>query len=261
MELTKNRLDTYFNRLKEQNPSRITINGMVFCTEKNPFGIQLPPFKPSTDGDWVCNLGGDSSQFRFVWPPDLAIIVTGATTQLDEVRMRPADDSNLQRAFKSYDDSDRTKDSIHCEISSQIGNYAVVGGAIGSVLVAAAAIIIAAILCAFALVVRVFIVALAAVLGSYLGALVGQLIGAGIGQLVDHLSDFDKLGKNIESNSNCLLAISGTWVTDIFHQHNEIHDIEAVTILCTPTDPTTPPILLASAVSIGRCPAGGNPIM
>lgn len=257
----KSAYDTYFARLKEQNPNRITLNGMVACTQKNPFGIQLPPFTPSTDGDWVCNLGGDSSQFRFVWPQDLAITVAGATSQLDEVRMRPADDSDLQRAFKSYDDPERTKDIIHCEITSNIGNYSVVGGAIGSVLVTAAAIIIAAVLCAFTLVVCIFIIALAAAIGSYLGALIGQLIGAGIGQLVDHLSDFDKLGKNIEANSNCLLAISGTWVTDIFHQHNEIHDIEAVTILCNGTDSTTPPILLASAVSIGRCPAGGGTIV
>ena len=114
----------WFRRLKEQTPRTITMAGVVRCAGRNSFGLQLL----GTDGDWTTNLG----QLTLAAPIDLPMTVPGVTSQVDEVRTRPAPGSGLDHAFKSYNDDAHTVDILHCEISANQGSYSVVGGAIGS---------------------------------------------------------------------------------------------------------------------------------
>ena len=101
---------------------------------------------------------------------------------------------------------------------------------------------------------------IAAAIGAAIGGAVGGLVGAFIGWLIDEISDFDKLGETIEANTRCTLFVTGRWVTDISHEHNEIHDIEAVSTACpmidVPKQPQTANV--AAVVAIGRQPAGGG---
>ena len=74
------------------------------------------------------------------------------------------------------------------------------------------------------------IIAALAAAGAYsVGGFAGNLIGGGIGWLVDEFSDFDKNGKAI--SKGCVMKLTGRWVTDKSHQHNEIHDIESAQIV------------------------------
>ena len=256
----------WFSRLKTHNPDKITIQGMVKCAGKNPWGLQ-----PWTDGDWTCNMG----DLKLVSPSDLIVTAPGAATQVDEVRTRAAPGSGLGQAFKSYNEGDCNPgntaacktDILHCEISSHVGSYSVVGGAVGSVIGAVVGGIVGAALCAaitfftFGLgaALCVALIALGIAVGAAAGFFVGSLIGSAIGELVDALSDFDRLGKTIEENRNCILFVSGTWVTDTSHQHNEIHDIEAVTIVECDVRSAASGLRLAGAVGIGRHPSDRDP--
>ncbi len=251
----------WFTRLKEQNPKTITIAGRVFCAGRNPWGLQ-----PFTDGDWASNIG-NKNDLRLVDPTSLPITAPGAVDQMDEVRIRAAPGSGLARAFRSFNEEECKNDILHCEISSHVGSYGVVGELVGGVAGAIVGAIIGAAICAtlsfftfgLAAVLCVLIVAALIAAGALAGALVGGLIGSGIGALVDEITDFDKLGKTIESNQNCLLFISGTWVTDTGHQHNEIHDIEGVTIVDCGVGSSSSGLRLAAAVGTGRHPSGIYP--
>jgi hypothetical protein len=247
----------WFSRLKSQNPDTITIAGVAKCVGRNPFGLQ-----PWTDGDWTCNMGN----LAVASPTDLAITAPGATDLVSEVRLRPAPGSGLEHAFYSFNEEAHTTDILHCEISSHIGSYSVVGGAIGSGLGTAAGIG-AGIAACIALGIFTFgigaavcalIVAALAAAGAAGGGLAGDAIGATIGWIVDELSDFDKAGKSIGPGTCAFLT--GKWMTDTSHQHNEIHDVESVqTFACgiKVVDPGLHPV--GAVVGIGRQPAGtGN---
>jgi hypothetical protein len=190
--------------------------------------------------------------------------------------MRAAPGSGLAVAFKSFNEKechdDHSKcitDILHCEISAHQGTYSVVGGAVGSVAGAAIGIGLGLAACG-ALGIFTFgigaalcllIVAILAAAGAWAGGAAGDALGAFIGWVVDELSDFDKLGKTIEANRNCTLFVTGTWVTDISHQHNEIHDIEAVQIgKCRPLVEAPPlhPLSDVAVVAIGRQQHGTN---
>ncbi len=253
----------WFTRLKEQNPKQITISGTVKCAGQNPFGLQ-----PWTDGDWTCNIG----DLTLAAPSDLPVTAPGALFQADEVRLRAAPGSGLANAFPSFNEDALTTPILHCEIGSHIGSYAVVGGAIGAVAgaVAGGAIgaAVGAAICAalgvvtfgIALIACVIVaVAIGAALGAAAGGFLGDFLGAVIGAIVDEVSDFDKLGKTIESNQNCTLFLTGTWVTDTSHQHNEIHDIEAVQVVAC-SGFAGPPLHpnAVGVVVIGRQPAGNG---
>ena len=257
----------WFGRLHEQSPKTITMCGQAKCAGRNPFGLQ-----PWTDGDWTTNLGS----LTLCSPVDLPVTTAGAATQVDEVRMRAAPGSGLTVAFKSFNEKechdDHSKcitDILHCEISAHQGTYSVVGGAVGSVVGAAIGIAVGIGACV-ALGIFTFgigaalcllIVAILAAAGAWAGGAAGDALGAFIGWVVDELSDFDKLGKTIEANRNCTLFVTGTWVTDISHEHNEIHDIEAVQIgNCRPLVEAPPlhPLSDVAVVAIGRQQHGTN---
>jgi hypothetical protein len=244
----------WFGRLKEQTTRTITMAGIVKCAGRNSFG-----FQPVSDGDWTCNLG----ELKFMLPLDLQVTAPGAGDQVDEVRLRAAPGSNLVHAFPSFNDEAHTVPTLHCEITAHAGDYAVVGGAVGSVAGLVAGIAIGLAICAAAGIFTfgigaalcALIVAILAAVGAFAGGVVGDAVGAFIGWVVDELSDFDKLGKTIESHFNCTIIITGRWVTDISHEHNEIHDIEAVQI----TDCDWPKLHpVTGVVGIGRAPAGGD---
>jgi hypothetical protein len=207
----------WFTRLKEQNPNQITISGTVACAGTNPFGLQ-----PFSDGDWTSNI----TSLGLLAPPDLPITAPGATTQVDEVRLRAAPGSGLAHAFRSYNEDSLKTPILHCEISAHAGAYSVVGGAIGSGLGAAAGVAAGVAACA-ALGIFTFgigaalclmLVAIAVAAGAVLGGAAGDLVGAAIGTIVDELSDFDKLGKTIEAFGRCIISLTGKWVTDTSHQ-------------------------------------------
>ena len=243
----------WFSRLKEQTPRTITMAGVVKCFGRNSFG-----FQPFSDGDWTCNLG----ELKLLAPLDLPVTVSNTLfDQVEEVRRRAAPGSGLVEAFPSFNDDAHTVPILHCEITAHAGDYAVVGGAVGSVAGLVAGIAIGLAICAAAgiftfgigALLCALIVAVLAAIGAFAGGVVGDFVGAFIGWVVDELGDFDKLGKSIESHFNCTIIITGRWVTDISHEHNEIHDIEAVQI----TDCNWPKIHpLTGVVGIGRAPAG-----
>ncbi len=109
-------VEWFFNRLKEQDPSSITITGLVECAGKN---TGLPPLN---DNDWTFNLFAD---FRVDGP-----VLPGLDTA--EVRTRPAPGSGLPQAFETHDPNNGLE-VFHCEIGSRMGDYAAVGAAVGSV--------------------------------------------------------------------------------------------------------------------------------
>ena len=55
------------------------------------------------------------------------------------------------------------------------------------------------------------------------------------------------------------LFVTGTWVTDISHGHNEIHDIQSVGIVECGVGSSSNPLTIAGAVGIGRHPSGEDP--
>jgi hypothetical protein len=247
----------WFTRLKEQNPNQITIAGTVKCARENPFGVQ-----PFSDGDWTSNIG----DLALLDPPDLPITAPGAVTQVDEVRLRAASGSGLAHAFLSYNEDSFQTPILHCEISAHAGAYAVVGGAIGSVAGTIAGIAAGLAVCAalgiftfgIGAIACLLVVAIAAAAGAWAGGAAGDLVGATIGTIVDQLSDFDKLSKTIEALSRCIISLTGTWVTDTSHQHNEIHDIQAAQVVyCYVSGDTTSASAATAVVGIGRQPHGG----
>jgi hypothetical protein len=68
----------------------------------------------------------------------------------------------------------------------------------------------------------------------------------------------DKGSKTIEAFRNCIISLTGTWVTDTSHQHNEIHDVEAAQVVyCYLSGDTTNPQAATGVVGIARQPAVG----
>jgi hypothetical protein len=239
-------------RLKVQNPDRITVSAMIFCAGKN---AGVPPFN---DGDWTFNVGED---WAVTSPLDPALT-------MDEVRTRAAPDSGLARAFRTTDpDSPNPNRPIfHVEISSQIGNFGSVGSAIGSAAGTTAGVIAGAAICValglltfgIALAVCALIVAAAALIGAIAGGFAGAAIGGGIGWIADQFGDFEQRGKAVEAG--CQMFLTGRWVTDLSHQHNEIHDLEAAVIIeCGVTGSTSSGLELAGTVGTGRHPSGPDP--
>lgn len=242
----------WFRRLKVQSPENITISALVRCAGVNS---GIPPF---ADGDWTYNVGEAWAVVDPVEPP----------LTMEEVRTRAAPDSGLSRAFRTTDpgSDDPSRPVFHVEISSQIGNYGAVGAAVGSVAGAIGGMILGAVICAalglatlgIGFAVCALIVALGALLGGGLGGLAGAAIGGGLGWIADQLSDFDKLGKSVQQG--CQMFLTGRWVTDINHQHNEIHDLKsAVVIDCAMTGEGASGLEAAGAVGVGRHPSGPDP--
>ena len=245
----------WFTRLKKQSPETITITGLVRCAGKNPWGLQ-----PWTDGDWTFNIGQAPVTSGEGWA-----VLAPAGLDMNQVRTRAAPKSGLAQAFPSFNEPANAIPILHCEISSRVGSYGVVGGAIGSVAGAIAGGIIGAAICVglsfvtfgLAAVVCALIVAALILAGAAGGGLLGEAIGSAIGALADALSDFDKKGEAIRDG--CMVTITGTWVTDTSHQHNEIHDIEAMPIAECGVGSTASGLGLAAAVGIARHPSGPDP--
>lgn len=72
---------------------------------------------------------------------------------------------------------------------------------------------------------------------------------------------FEERGEAI--TRGCIMNLTGRWVTDSSHQHNEIHDIASAQLIeCTNCqDDTTGSSSsgLVAAVGIGRHPTGRDP--
>jgi hypothetical protein len=241
----------WFDRLHVQSPSTITMGGCVLCAGKNS---GIPPFH---DNDWTFNLGGPSLAL-------LAPIIAGLDVQ--EIRTRDAPGGGPAETIV---DPLTGQPALHCEIGSRIADYAAVGGAIGSVAGAIAGAAIGAAICV-ALGLATFgigaalcllIVALAILLGAAIGGVAGTAIGGVAGWIADEVRDFDERGEAI--TRGCIMNLTGRWVTDSSHQHNEIHDIESAQLIeCTDchTDATgSASSGLIAAVGIGRHPTGRDP--
>jgi hypothetical protein len=231
----------WFDRLKEQDPKEITISGLIVCAGKN---TGFPPFN---DNDWTFNVG--------------SLSVTGPTSlAVNEVRTRPAPPN--WPAFPSVDDPSEV-DVLHCEIGSHIGDFAAVGGAVGSVAGALAGAAIGAALGCLVLGIFTFglgcliAILIGAAVGALVGLAAGNAIGAGLGWIADELSDFDRRGKAIERG--CMLFLTGSWVNDAGHQHNEIHDIERATLIDCGITSSSRSLKLAAAVGTGRHPQDRDP--
>ncbi len=242
----------WFDRLFEQNPRTITMTGCVACSGKNG---GFPPF---SDNDWTVNLGG----------PTLAVLgPAGFGLTLNEIRTRGAPDGGP--AFPTFQQvNGATVDILHCEIGSLMGDIAAVGAAVGAVAGAIAGAVAGGIACAAlglatfgigALVCLIVVAALIAA-GAFAGAVVGDAIGAGIGWIGDQIAGIDEEGEAI--GPGCLMTLTGRWVTDASHQHNEIHDIESAQLIecndCLRATGVTSSALIA-AVGIGRHPTGRDP--
>lgn len=241
----------WFDRLFVQDPATITIAGCVLCAGKNS---GFPPFH---DNDWTFNLG----------PPSFALLSPledGLT--LDEVRNRDAPGAGP--AGEILDPSSGLP-ALHCEIGSAIGDAAAVGGAIGSVAGAVAGAVVGAVICA-ALGIATFgigaalcllVVAIAILVGAAAGFFVGDAIGAGVGAIIDEVKDFDEQGEAV--TRGCIMALTGRWITDSSHQHNEIHDVESVQLIecndCVGDGMGEASTGLVAAVGIGRHPTGRDP--
>jgi hypothetical protein len=242
-----------FNRLFVEDPSTITLAGCVLCAGKND-GIF-----PAADGDWTFNLGGSSLAVCFP-------TMTGL--DVPTIRTRAAPGSGLASSMPIFDDT-TDQPMLHCEISSNIGNYAAVGTAIGTVAGAAAGAAGGAGICAaFALAtfglggaLCLLLLAAATLLGAIVGFIVGDAIGSALGWIADQLSDFNEKGEAIAQG--CIVNFTGRWVTDIGHEHNEIHDIASAQLVecaACQTDATgTTSLCLIAAVGIGRHPTGRDP--
>jgi len=158
---------------------------------------------------------------------------------------------------------------LHCEIGSHIGDYAAVGAAVGSVAGAVAgaaigiAICIAAGIFTFGIgaALCLLIVAILILAGAVAGGVVGDGVGAVAGWIADKLSDFDEKGESV--SEGCLMALTGRWVTDAGHGHNEIHDVQSAQLIecnnCKDPKTGTSSAGLIAAVGIGRHPTGRDP--
>jgi hypothetical protein len=241
----------WFDRLHVQNPSTITMAGCVLCAGKNS---GIPPFH---DNDWTFNLGG----------PSLALldpIIAGLDVQ--EIRTRDAPGGGP--AETTIDPGTRLP-ALHCEIGSRIADYAAVGAAVGSVAGAIAGALIGAAICAaiglltfgIGAAVCLLIVAVAILLGAAAGGVAGDAIGGVAGWIADELSDFDERGEAI--TRGCIMNLTGRWITDSSHQHNEIHDIASAQLIecndCQDDKTGSSSSPLIAAVGIGRHPTGRDP--
>jgi hypothetical protein len=257
----------WFSRLKEQNTNPITIVGTPHCAGKNHFGIQ-----PFSDGDWTTNIGHEP--FKLVFPTDLALS-PGVTDPMVEIRTRAAFDSGIPKAFMSFNDGACSPDNpaacvtpiLHCEISSNIGGASVIGGAIGATAGVVGGLVAAAIICAalgaftfgigalLCLIIAAIVVAALALAGYIIGAFAGSVVGA----IMDAVSDFDKEGQFLEAHQQCVYKVSGRWVTDISHQHNEIHDITSIVLVECGVGSAGSALTFTGAVGTGRHPSGMDP--
>jgi hypothetical protein len=241
----------WFDRLHVQTPSRITMAGCVLCAGKNS---GIPPI---ADNDWTFNLGG----------PSLALldpIIAGLDVQ--EIRTRDAPGGGPAETIV---DPTTRQPALHCEIGSHIGDYAAVGAAVGSVAGAIAGALIGAAICVAAglatfgigAALCLLIVAAMILAGAVGGGVAGDAIGGVAGWIADELSDFDERGEAI--TRGCIMNLTGRWVTDSSHQHNEIHDIASAQLIeCTDcqndsTGSSSSPLI--AAVGIGRHPTGRDP--
>lgn len=241
----------WFDRLFVQDPSQITMAGCVFCAGKNS---GVPPFN---DNDWTFNLGLPLTL--------LSPVVAG----LDEmvIRTRPAPDNGPVQI--TFSEESLTHQILHCEISSHIGSYAAVGAAIGSVAGAVAGAVVGAAICAalglltFGIGAALCLLIVAAVIlaGAVVGGVVGNTVGGVVGWIADELSDFDERGEAV--TQGCLMNLTGRWVTDSGHGHNEIHDVDSAQLVecnnCTDGATGTSSSGLIAAVGIGRHPTGRDP--
>ncbi len=231
----------WFSRLIDQNPSTITAAGLIVCAGKN---TGFPPFN---DNDWTFNVGN----LAITDPTDLSV---------NEVRTRTAPGG--YPAFPTIDPGTKAE-ILHCEIGSHIGDFAAIGTAVGSVAGAIAGGVIAgAIGCAVAGIFTFGLACLIAILigvavGAIVGGFVGDAVGAGLGWIADELSDFDKRGKEI--HRGCQFFLTGSWVNDRGHQHNEIHDIERAVIIECGVTGAAAGALFGAAVGTGRHPQGPDP--
>jgi len=152
---------------------------------------------------------------------------------------------------------------LHCEIGSAVGDGAAIGGAIGTIGGAIAGGLIAAAVGCVVLGIFTFglgclvAILVGILIGAVAGLVAGNFIGAGVGWIIDQVSDFDRRGEAIQCG--CSLFISGPWVTDIGHQHNEIHDIESAVVIDCGFGSSGSPLQVAGAVGIGRHPQGVDP--
>lgn len=241
----------WFDRLFPHTPPNITLGGCVLCAGKNT------GFPPWNDNDWTFNLGG--RELTLLSPTDAGLNIA-------EIRSRDAPGGGP--AFPVLDPSSG-QPALHCEISSNIGDYAAVGAAAGSIAgaiggaIAGAAICVAVGVATFGigLLVCALIVAIAIAVGAAAGGMLGDAIGAGLGWIADELSDFDERGEAIERG--CIMNLNGRWITDSSHQWNEIHDIESAQLIectnCHDSSTGTSSEPLIAAVGIGRHPTGRDP--
>ena len=235
---------------------------MVVCAGKN---TGIPPWH---DNDWTFNLAHNFPRVPPLLPVDLTLLAPNtAGLDIHEILTRAAPGSGQSQSYSSLDPNHGDLPVFHCEIGSHIGDYAAAGGAIGSVagtafgIAAGVAACVALGIFTFGIgaALCLLIAAALAAAGAWLGGFAGNLIGGGIGWIADELSDFDKNGKAI--SKDCVMALTGTWVTDKSHQHNEIHDISSAQIIeCGNAIGMAPnPQGVVGAVGIGRHPIGPDP--
>ena len=234
----------WFSRLKRQEPSQITFYGWVDCALRN---VGWPAVPALDDGDWTFNLVEKRGSSPRSWQ-----VVTPGVASVDEVRTKVA--PGAERAEECHDHG---VDVFHCEISSSIGNGAALGGAIGAPVGLAAGAALCGVLGLFTFGLALLACAALLLLGATLGGTLGQLIGGGIGAIADAANDFDRQGEGI--TTGCYVALTGEWVTDRSHQHNEIHDIKSYSIVDCGSQVEGSPGQTAGAVGIGRHPTGPDP--
>ncbi|MDQ3666527.1 MAG: hypothetical protein M3410_08095 [Acidobacteriota bacterium] len=235
------------DRLKKQNPETITIAGLVVCKRRNLGGPNF--FDPSVfeDGDWNFNV---DAGFSVLMP-----LIPGLDA--NEVRTRAAPGSGQPQAFRAFQTEDQ-RQVLHTEISSRIGDCSVVGGAVGSVAGLVAGAILCGVLGLLTLGAGLLLCGLFMLAGAYLGGQIGGLIGSLVGEIWDEISDFDERGEVVEEGA--CMSMTGTWVTDKWHQWNEIHDVESAQIMeICGTAPAGAGVILMAAVGIGRHPTGRDP--
>jgi hypothetical protein len=241
----------WFDRLHVQDPRTITISGCIQCAGKNS---GYPPFN---DNDWTFSLG--EPRWAVLDP-----LIPGLT--LDEIRTRDAPgDGPAEKVI----DPATGNPILHCEIGSAIGDAAAIGGAIGSVAGAAvgAALGIAACIAlgiftfGIGAALCLLIIAIAVLAGAFAGGVIGNSVGAGIGWIIDEANDLDERGEAI--TKGCIMNLTGRWITDSSHQHNEIHDIESAQLVecndCHLDVTGSASSGLIAAVGIGRHPTGRDP--
>jgi hypothetical protein len=241
----------WFDRLHTQSPSTITIAGCVLCAGKN---TGIPPFH---DNDWTFNIGG--AGFALLAPIDAGLDMT-------EIRTRGAPGDGP--AFTVVDEGTGVG-ALHCEIGSHIGDYSAVGGAVGSVAGAVAGAALGAAICValglltfgIGAALCLLVVAAAILAGAVVGGVAGTAIGGIAGWVADEIDDFDERGEAV--TQGCVMALTGRWITDSSHQHNEIHDVASAQLIdCNDCldDPTGKSSSgLIAAVGIGRHPTGRDP--